>query len=110
MEEVILTPLPTVTNPQVLDMSFCYPEYDISSMIGAYKLIPRLTLAALMFILAVGRLCMDSYREYKATNRWKANQYISLLVREGVLYFLAYVPSLLLHVLILYPTTFPVRM
>lgn len=108
MEEMILTHLPTVTNPQVLDMSFCYPEYDITSMIGAYKLIPRLTLAALMFILAVARLCMDSYREYKATKQWKANLYINLLVREGVLYFLAYVSSPSLHVLI--PTAFPIRM
>ena len=102
MEEMLLTPLPTVSNPRVLDMSFCYPIFDTgSSKLGSYKLIPRFTLAALMFVLAVARLSMDSYREYKAIKRWKTNQYISLLVREGILYFLAYVPSPLLHALIL---------
>ena len=102
MQEMLLTPLPTVSNPQVLDMSFCYPIFDTSSSkLGSYKLIPRFTLAALMFVLAVARLCMDSYQDYKAIKQWKPNQYIDLLVREGVLYFLAYVPSPFLHPLTL---------
>ena len=86
-ERSSLTPSPTVTTPQVLDMSFCNPEYNTTSKIGKYKLAPRLTLAALMFVLVVARFCMDSFQEYRETRQWKTNEYINLLVREGVLYF-----------------------
>jgi len=89
MEETNLTPLPAVSNPQVLDMSFCYQTFNTTSKLGAYKLIPRFILAALLLILAVARLCMDLYQEHKATKQWKVNQYINLLVRDGGLYFLA---------------------
>ena len=70
-------------------MSFCNPEYNTTSKIGKYKLAPRLTLAALMFVLVVARFCMDSFQEYRETRQWKTNEYINLLVREGVLYFFA---------------------
>ncbi|KAF8439987.1 hypothetical protein L210DRAFT_805080, partial [Boletus edulis BED1] len=83
----------TMTNPQVLDMSFCAPTYTTSSKLGRYKVIPRLTLAALLFILVVGRLCVESFQMYKATKQWKTNQYLNLLVMEGVFYFLVYVLS-----------------
>ncbi|KAI9570989.1 hypothetical protein HD554DRAFT_233238 [Boletus coccyginus] len=80
----------SMTTPQVLDMSFCYPIFNTSTKIGKYKLIPRLTLAAVMLALAVARSCMDLFQAYKTTKRWRVNQYISLLVREGVLYFFAH--------------------
>ncbi|KAF8549111.1 hypothetical protein OG21DRAFT_629999 [Imleria badia] len=81
----------SMTTPQVLDMSFCNPTYNnTSSKIGDYKLIPRLTLAALLLTLVVARLCIDSFQTYRMTKQWKTNEYISLLAREGILYFFAH--------------------
>ncbi|KAG6377731.1 hypothetical protein JVT61DRAFT_14503 [Boletus reticuloceps] len=88
MRDIILFPL--VTNPQVLNVSFCAPTYTTSSKLGRYKAIPWLTLAALLFILVVAKLCMESFQMYKATNQWKTNQYLNLLVMEGVFYFLVH--------------------
>ncbi|KAF8553272.1 hypothetical protein OG21DRAFT_1267462 [Imleria badia] len=80
----------TMTNPQVLNVSFCDPIYTTTSKLGRYKLIPRLILAALMFILVVVRLCMESFQMYKVTNQWKANETLNHLVRKGVVYFLVH--------------------
>lgn len=68
-------------------------------MLGEYKLIPRLILAGLLLLLVVARLCTESYQTYKATRQWRVNGYLNLLVREGVFYFVAYVPSPLLYAL-----------
>lgn len=94
---------PIVTIAQVLNMSFCNPmyTYPASSKLGIYKVIPRLTLAGLLFLLVVVRLCMESYQMYKATKQWRPGVYFTILVREGVLYFFVYVPS---------PFLIPVRM
>ena len=88
---------PPVTNPQVLGMSFCNVEYNLASKIGEYKYIPRLVLSGFLFVLAVVRLCTEAFQSYRVTGRWQVNRYIKLLVREGVLYFLVYVPSPLCH-------------
>lgn len=96
-----------VTNPQVLNMSFCNPTYTIASQLGAYKYIPRLTLSALLLALAVGRYCYEAVQTYRVTKRWQVNRYINLLVREGVLYFLGYVPWALVFVLLSRPYSRP---
>ncbi|KAG8216188.1 hypothetical protein J3R82DRAFT_8212 [Butyriboletus roseoflavus] len=80
-------------------MSFCNPTFTITSQLGNYKLIPRLILAVLLLILAVARLCTESYQSYKATRQWQVNRYLNILVRDGVLYFIAYVASSLLYAL-----------
>ncbi|KAH0831315.1 hypothetical protein J3R83DRAFT_13961 [Lanmaoa asiatica] len=85
-------------------MSFCNPTYTVSHALGIYKAIPRLILAALMFILAVARFCTESFQTYKATRQWQVNKYLNLLVKEGVLYFLSYVTSPLLHISYLIPS------
>ena len=82
-----------VTITQVLDMSFCNPEYNITSQIGKYKYIPRRGLSVLLVAFALVRFCMDSYQSYKQTKQWEVNRYINLLVREGVFYFIVCVPS-----------------
>lgn len=71
-------------------MSFC-DATTTSSKLGRYRLVPRITLEGLLLILVVTRLCTESFQMYKATRQWKTNQYINLLVREGVFYFIVYV-------------------
>lgn len=51
-----------------------------------------------MFTLAVVRFCVELFQTYKATGEWQANRYLNLLVKEGILYFLAYVRLSLLRV------------
>ena len=43
--------------------------------------------------LASVKFVTESFEMYRATKRWKLNQYMSLLLKQGVLYFIVYVPS-----------------
>lgn len=46
-----------------------------------------------MCTLAVTQFTRQSLQMYKATKQWQSNRFVNLLVIEGVLYFLWYVPS-----------------
>ena len=93
IEECILTATLAVITAQVLDAAVCDVTYTSTSRFGSYAFIPRFILAALMFVLALAQFTMQSLQAYRMTKQWLPNRYISLLVREGVLYFLAYVPQ-----------------
>jgi len=80
----------TMTVAQVLDMSFCDPTYDTTNRLGAYKFIPRVTLSALLLILAAVRFCMEAVQSYRMTKQVQVNKYIQLFFKEGILYFLAH--------------------
>lgn len=86
-----------VSTPQVLGASFCSTSYSFIPEFGLYVSIPRFILAALMFIFALVRFFNESLQMYRATRQWLPSRYLNLLVRESVLYFLAYVSHHPLH-------------
>ena len=76
---------------QVLDFSVCMfhsgpPEWspitDNSSVIA---------MGTLMCLLVVIRFARESLQMYKVSNQFQASRYLSLLVRDGMFYYLAYV-------------------
>ena len=86
-----------VTVAQVLDFSLCDMSWNNSSSSVAYEQIPQFVLEAMLVVLAVTQTLKQSIDMYKATKQWQPNRYMERLVRDGILYFLAYVsifPSL----------------
>jgi hypothetical protein len=89
--------LPTAFSPvtavEVIGISFCKislsdtPSLDVMWSISAL----RSVLGAMLLILAVISTLKQSIAWYKATKQWQPNHYMQLLVKDGVLYFLAYV-------------------
>ena len=53
----------------------------------------RIALCAALCILAILEFVKQSLQLYRATNVWQPNRYMKLLLKQGVLYFLVYVPS-----------------
>ena len=53
----------------------------------------RIALGAALCILAILEFVKQSLQLYRATNVWQPNQYMKLLLKQGVLYFFVYVPS-----------------
>lgn len=78
----------TVTTTQVLDFSVCSVVYNIPTGWSEYATVPQFILGSVLCILVVFQFVRQSYRMYRATKQWQPNRYMSLLVREGVLYFL----------------------
>ncbi|KAN0094808.1 hypothetical protein V8E55_003095 [Tylopilus felleus] len=66
----------SVSNPQVLNATFCNIDYTSSSRFGSYAFIPRFILAALMFTFSLCKFFTESVRAYKATNRWMPNRHL----------------------------------
>jgi hypothetical protein len=87
--------LPTAFSPvtavEVIGISFCKislsdtPSLDVMWSISAL----RSVLGAMLLILAVISTLKQSIAWYKATKQWQPNHYMQLLVKDGVLYFLA---------------------
>ena len=86
---------------QILDFSICV--VDPTSLIWAevYSIL-QITHGAAMFILVIVSFVRESLQMYRMTRQWQCNQYVSLLVKQGILYFLVYVPS---HVLRCHPSS-----
>ena len=86
----------TVAAIQILDFSFCMeqPTLPVWTNIAA---ILQITHGAAMCTLAIIRFARQTFQMYRVTNQWQINQYMSLLVREGVLYFFAYAPVPFFH-------------
>ena len=81
-----------VTAPQVLNLSICLAsQYNAPQLIYLYDGIPRLTLSAMLLILAGGQTIKQSVDMYKATKQWQPNRYMQQLTQDGILYFLMYV-------------------
>ncbi|KAF8119664.1 hypothetical protein EV363DRAFT_1196382 [Boletus edulis] len=83
----------SVTIIRVLDFSLCAPLYSNVSLVpGVYYAAPRLVLGALLAILAVFQTLKQSFEMYKATKQWQPNRYMQKLVKDGIFYFIVYVP------------------
>ena len=81
-----------VTAPQVLNLSICLAsQYNAPQLIYLYDGIPRLTLSAMLLILAGGQTIKQSVDMYKATKQWQPNRYMQQLTQDGILYFFMYV-------------------
>jgi hypothetical protein len=76
---------------QILDFSFCVVE-PTAQIWTKVATILQITHATAVCILALVQFVRQSLQMYRVTKQWQINQYIGLLVREGILYFLVYVP------------------
>lgn len=79
-----------MTITHVLDQSFCVLVSDSLSLNKASYII-QLFHGLMMCTLAISQFARQSVEMYKATKQWRLNQFMNLIVMEGVLYFLAYV-------------------
>ena len=83
----------SVTTVRVLDFSFCSASYvNVPLMLSMYPATPRFVLGAALMVFAVLQTTRQSVEMYKATKQWQPNRYMQRLVRDGIFYFLAYVP------------------
>ncbi|KAF8428932.1 hypothetical protein L210DRAFT_3652216 [Boletus edulis BED1] len=90
------TRLPVIT-ARILDFSLCIPLPSRALLLSGTPYVAlRLTLGAMLTILAVFQTLKQSFRMYKATKRWQPNRYMQKLVKDGILYFVVYVPPFLL--------------
>jgi hypothetical protein len=76
---------------QILDFSVCVvgPTSQIWTKLATYVQIMHATAVC---ILALVQFVRQSLQMYRVTKQWQINRYMGLLVREGILYFLVYVP------------------
>ena len=81
---MLVAPLP--------DLSICTLTYITLAETSLVVLrILQFILSTILFILVVIRFLQGTFQIYRATRKWELDKYISLLVRDGLLYFLAYV-------------------
>ena len=80
-----------VTVVRVLDFSLCYYSSDTAPYLATYITIPRQILGVVLLILAATKTLKQSIDMYKATKHWESNKYMTLLARDGILYFFLYV-------------------
>ena len=52
----------------------------------------QITHGAAVCSLGIVQFVIQSRQMYRVTRQWQPNRYMVLLVREGILYFFAYVP------------------
>ncbi|KAI9566860.1 hypothetical protein HD554DRAFT_2113247 [Boletus coccyginus] len=81
----------TAATIQILDFSFCV--VDPTSFIWA-KVTNSVEMVhgGMVCIFAIARFVKQSLQMYHETGRWQLNQYMNLLVKQGILYFFVYVP------------------
>ena len=76
----------------MLDFSVCW--VDPTSYIWAkVTSIIQMVNGAAVCILAIAQFVKQSLQMYRVTRRWQLNQYMGLLAKQGILYFLAWVLS-----------------
>ena len=78
---------------QILDFSFCEFEIRPPRSVIIVMGVVQITLGTLMCLLVIVRFIKESLQMYNVTRRFELNCYMNLLTRQGVFYFLAYVPS-----------------
>lgn len=89
-----------VTTIQVQDFSICMASFvNVSPIHYVFLATPRFALGAALVFLAVFRTLKQSLEIYKATRLCELNRYMRQLVKDGVLYFFAYVT------VVLYPSS-----
>ncbi|KAF8554013.1 hypothetical protein OG21DRAFT_1497329 [Imleria badia] len=100
--DVYQTVLPTATalvgyvtaaTFQILDFSYCIvsPTPRLWTTVITVPSL-QITHSAAVCMLAIVQFVRQSLQIYYATKQWQLNRYMSLLVQQGILYFLAYVP------------------
>ena len=90
-----LPPFSLGTITPVQETSFCVFFLNVPPNLTTYFMIPRFVLSILLLILALMRTLKESFAMYKATKQWEPNQYIRLLVKDGIIYFFTYVSRFL---------------
>ncbi|KAF9232819.1 hypothetical protein BU15DRAFT_67137 [Melanogaster broomeanus] len=80
----------TSTIPVLFGTTTCTLSFNVSSSLNAYFLIPKVVLSAVLCGFAVVQLVRESLQMHRAIKQWRSNQYLELLVRESVLYFVVY--------------------
>ena len=92
----LIPPFSPVTVVQIMDLSFCNISFNDAQsfllLLGATVL--QFFFSVMLFILAVIPTLKESVVLYKATKQWQPNHYMQQLVKDGMLYFLAYVSIL----------------
>ena len=91
--------------PSIMTPLICHPTVDITQIPGysscTMQPIPliwmevagilQITHGAAVCVLGIVQLVIQSLQMYRMTRQWQPNRYMVLLVREGILYFFAYV-------------------
>ena len=77
-----------VGTSQALDYSFCVWG-NLPPIWGEILDVVQIALGALMCPLVVVRFVKESIQMYTVTKRFYLNRYVNLLVRQGVIYFIA---------------------
>ena len=86
-----LYPNYTAATVQVLRFSFC-TQLETTLPISSDTIdFVQISLGALMCLLVVIQCAREALQMYKARRNFRMNRYMNLLVREGMIYFLAYV-------------------
>ncbi|KAF8452766.1 hypothetical protein L210DRAFT_3499625 [Boletus edulis BED1] len=80
----------TVSTVQLLNLTICTFVVSTQTWNIAAATI-QCILASVLCILVVVKFARNSVQMYQATRTWQLNRYISLLTRDGLFYFLAYV-------------------
>lgn len=83
----------SVSISQLLDITVCNFVFSTQTWNNAATF-SQLILGAVVCTLVMAKFMRDSFQMYRATQKLQLNRYVSLLVRDGLLYFLVYVPSL----------------
>ena len=77
---------------QLLDITVCNVVYGAPAWSSACT-INQFILGTAMCTLVTVKFVKDSLQMYQATRKWQLNRYMNHLVRDGLLYFLVYVPQ-----------------
>ena len=76
--------------PPILGISACSVTIIAETWSTALT-ISQFILSIVLFTLVVTQFLRGAFQMYRATRKWEFNRYVSLLVRDGLLYFLVYV-------------------
>lgn len=82
----------TVHTTQILNFSFCVWQNNLPSLTKVVSIL-QMTHAAAMCILAIVQFVRQSLQMRRVTKGWQLNRYMNLLVKQGILYFVGYVPT-----------------
>ena len=80
---------------QALNYSVCELQIIVPFWVALFQTSAQVILGALMCLLAVIRCIRESLQMYRVTKRFEISRYLSLLARDGMVNFLAYVHTVL---------------
>ncbi|KAN0092658.1 hypothetical protein V8E55_003442, partial [Tylopilus felleus] len=86
----------TVVTVQILDFSICTVPYSLWPAWVYVAFILQITHGVTTCILVTIEFVRQSLQMYQVTKQWQLNRYMSLLVKQAVLYFFVYVHLLIL--------------